>query len=71
LAAVNRKNLQLLQNIEKKILGNLGMEYEFETIADILFGFAKLNAGSNVLKYKLVILRKNVVNAILRPCIYT
>lgn len=47
------------------------MEYEFETIADILFGFAKLNAGSNVMKYKLVILRKNVVNAILRPCIYT
>ena len=46
---VGRKPDKLIYKIEKKILANLGMEYEIETITDILFSFSKLNKGSKVL----------------------
>ena len=43
LSEVNRNNKELFFRIERKVLGNLAMNYEFETLADILFAFSKMN----------------------------
>ena len=48
LSEVNRCPPKLIDNIEKKVCHNLGMEYEIEIIVDILFSYAKLNKGSKV-----------------------
>lgn len=48
LSEVNRNNKELFYRIERKVLGNLAMNYEFETLADILFAYSKMNQGSYV-----------------------
>jgi hypothetical protein len=40
LSEVNRMPIKLLNKIEEKICHNLGMEYEINTISDILFTYA-------------------------------
>lgn len=49
LVSVNRAPPNLFDKIENHILNNLGMEYEVETIVDILFAFNKADRGSKKL----------------------